>query len=98
MTDPASRLFPWILAFAIMTLVWVFNRRSNMHPIPNFKGYWQSGCSDIKGARPQDQLPGRTGCRGIVYLRREKDLDWQRSLMNVQPYKNVIAADKIPSR
>jgi hypothetical protein len=52
--------------------------------------YWI--LSDIKGNRPQYQLPGRTGSRGIVYLRREKDLDWQVSLMNVQPYKSVNAA------
>ena len=54
--------------------------------------------SDIKGARPKDQQPGRTGSRGIVSLRREKDFDWQSSLMNVQPYKDVIAADKIKGK
>jgi hypothetical protein len=58
--------------------------------------YWI--LSDIKGNRPQYQLPGRTGSRGIVYLRREKDLDWQVSLMNVQPYKSVNAADEINAK
>ena len=58
--------------------------------------YWM--LADIKGTRPQDQLPGRAGSRGIVYLRREKDLDWQSSLMNVQPYKSVDAADAIKEK
>lgn len=39
----------------------------------------------LRGTRPQDQQPGRTGCGGTVYLDRERDPDWQVRLMNVPP-------------
>jgi hypothetical protein len=58
--------------------------------------YWIS--SDIKGNRPRHQRSGQTGSRGIVYLRREKDPDWQVSLMNVQPYKGFNAADEFKAK
>jgi len=39
----------------------------------------------IRGTRPQDQQPGRTGCSGAIYLRRERDPDWQVRIMGVLP-------------
>ena len=39
----------------------------------------------LRGTRPQDQQPGRTGCSGAVYLYRERDPDWQVQIMHVPP-------------
>ena len=39
----------------------------------------------IRGTRPQDQTPGRTGCSGAVYLRRHRDADWQVRVMSISP-------------
>jgi hypothetical protein len=36
--DPASRLFPWILAFARMTLVQVFNQYRKPSPMGQVRG------------------------------------------------------------
>ncbi|NOZ19895.1 MAG: hypothetical protein GXP25_02270 [Planctomycetes bacterium] len=41
--------------------------------------------ANVRGTRPQDQQPGRTGCSGLVYLRRERDPDWQIQVMGIQP-------------
>lgn len=41
--------------------------------------------AQIRGTRPQDQQPGRTGCSGAIYLHRERDPDWQVRIMNVSP-------------
>ena len=40
----------------------------------------------IRGTRPQDQQPGRTGCSGEVRLQRYREPDWQVRMMNVEPY------------
>ncbi len=41
--------------------------------------------ADVRGTRPQDQKPGYTGCSGSVFLRRQRDADWQLQVMSVQP-------------
>ena len=46
----------------------------------------------IRGTRPQDQQPGRTGCSGAIYLRRQRDPDWQLRIMNVQPLSEAEAS------
>jgi len=48
--------------------------------------------ANVRGTRPQDQQPGRTGCSGVVRLRRERDPDWQVRLMNVRPQAGASAA------
>jgi hypothetical protein len=39
----------------------------------------------VRGTRPREQKPGHTGCSGAVYLRRQRDPDWQLQLMSVAP-------------
>lgn len=39
----------------------------------------------IRGTRPQDQQPGRTGCSGEITFQRERDPDWQVQIMEVKP-------------
>ena len=39
----------------------------------------------IRGTRPQDQQPGRTGCSGEITFQRERDPDWQVQIMAVKP-------------
>ncbi len=41
--------------------------------------------ASVRGTRPQDQKPGHTGCSGTVYIRRQRDPDWQLQVLNVQP-------------
>lgn len=50
---------------------------------PSFR-YWI--VANIRGTRPQDQQPGRTGCSGEVRLQRRREPDWQVRLMSVEPY------------
>ena len=45
----------------------------------------------VRGTRPQDQAPGRTGCSGTVYLRRHRDADWQVRVMNIAPLAGAEA-------
>ena len=46
--------------------------------------------SNVRGTPPQVQAPGRTGCSGVVYFRREREPDWQVRVMSVKP----LAADE----
>ncbi len=39
----------------------------------------------IRGTRPQDQQPGRTGCTGAISFQRERDPDWQIRVMELKP-------------
>jgi len=41
--------------------------------------------ANVRGTPPHVQKPGRTGCSGVVYFRRERDPDWQVRVMNVRP-------------
>ncbi len=43
----------------------------------------------IRGTRPQDQQPGRTGCNGVVQLQRQLEPDWQIRIMSVQPHSDT---------
>lgn len=48
----------------------------------------------VRGTRPQDQQPGRTGCSGVVQMRRLRAPDWQLQMMSIQPMTAKSPAER----